>query len=128
MTNSKWIAQTNDCKSNPLQGSVTQCSKNELIRVGLKRLFLFWLGATICVFIPILHFFLVPLFFIIGIIAFIRTQRCNLKIQSASYLCPSCQVQNKIKEVWFEENYRARCEACAIQVIITEESIEVTEC
>jgi len=54
-------------KTTPAKMFILQFTDKEQKIRALKALFKFWLIATVCVLIPVAHFILVPLFFIMGI-------------------------------------------------------------
>ncbi len=115
---SAWIVRTNAFKATPLEATVVQCLRGELVSKAIKTLFSFWGIAVLCVFIPVLHFFLVPLFLIIGIFFSIRTLKYKFTIRVGSFLCPECSKHNSIKNLWFAAEARFRCAHCAAQIVI----------
>jgi hypothetical protein len=65
-------------------------SPQEKVLNSFKKLALFWLIAIFCVFIPALHFFLVPLFLGLGIYFFLKTFKVNSRIVKGDTTCPAC--------------------------------------
>ncbi len=79
---------------------------------ALKILGILWLIAGFTVFVPILHFVLVPLFAILGVVGFVSAWMTKAKIKEGEFVCPSCKVQNKMtpQDESFPKNIR--CTSC----------------
>ena len=79
------------------------------------------LGATaICVFIPVAHFFLVPVgLLLVTPIMTVSTFRMKTKIISASITCPACN--NPLTVLTSQERYPIyeNCAGCHRQITIT---------
>lgn len=68
---------------------LTRFSKNDRIKRGFSGLGLCWLAAVAAVFIPILHFFLVPLFLVCGpIVFYFKFKQLDAK-EKVEGSCPS---------------------------------------
>ena len=59
-------------------------------RRALRHLGLCWGGAVVSVFIPVAHFFLVPGFFLAGIVFLVMDLRTPQLVQAARGTCPDC--------------------------------------
>ncbi len=64
--------------------------KEQTIR-AIKTLLKFWGIAACCVLIPVAHFFLVPLFFIMGIVKAFKLKNKAEEGLDAQGKCPACQ-------------------------------------
>jgi hypothetical protein len=119
-TMGQWIARTNDCKESLIQAEVTSCTRQNLLPLAFKKIGMFWGAGLLCVFIPVFHFVLVPLFLLIGIIAFFKTLKFKYQIAEGFYNCPACTEKNILKNMWFQDELRSHCEKCRIQIVILE--------
>lgn len=118
----KWILRTNDFKSNPLEASIVVCDRTQAVTRGLGQLVKFWIIGLFCILIPVLHFFLVPAFFITGIYFLIKSLKYKYRIENTgSALCPSCQKKIEIKALWFESQVRFGCSHCSEQLVLESE-------
>ena len=109
---------TNDFKEALFQGEIRECQKKEKLVAAVKKLITFWGLALISIFIPVLHFVLVPLFILVGIgFFFVQFQKTHL-IHRLSFKCPDCDQENRIEKMYFKETVRFRCEACSAQLIL----------
>jgi len=61
-----------------------------LARAG-KRLGILWGAAIVCLFIPIVHFLLVPLFLITGLALAIVAFLGSIRIIGSELICPDCK-------------------------------------
>lgn len=112
-----WILQTNDFKKIELSGSaVTTPLRKEVTILSLKKLALFWGLSLFCVFIPVLHFLLTPLFFFLGILTFLKQHRNTHFIKEMTIPCPSCQQSLVLKNLYFLEDKKINCDHCANQL------------
>ncbi len=68
----------------------------ERIVRALKALGMFWGLAAVSVFIAVAHFFLVPGFFITGIVLFFRRLKPGSIIAKARGTCPNCLTEQKL--------------------------------
>ncbi len=64
--------------------------KERIIR-GLKFLGIFWGSAILAVFIPMLHFILVPLLFLVGIIIAAFVSQTKSVVLGGESVCPKCE-------------------------------------
>src|SRR6476661_6597993 len=68
-------ARTIDGRERKMQAKIHEIVGKERTRRALKVLGIFWGLAIACVFVPILHFILVPLFTLVGIWLALRAFR-----------------------------------------------------
>lgn len=117
--NKKWVLRSNDFKTSPVNASIHSCDKSEAMVGGAGQLLKFWVMAFFCIFIPVLHFFLVPGLFLIGIYVFLKSTKFKFHIsQSGSADCPCCHNQIELKELWFESQVRFSCQHCSEQLVL----------
>lgn len=115
---SNWVLRTNDFKFFPFAGESIACTKNDLVLQSLKKLSLFWGIGFLCVFIPMLHFFLVPGFIIAGIYSFLKQYKNTHHLLAGSFRCPSCDETSEVKNLYFHEDSKISCSNCARQLTI----------
>ena len=111
-----WILQTNDYKKTDLAAFISEPNRKDITLLSLKKLALFWAIALFCIFIPVLHFLLTPLFFLIGILAFTKQHRNTHFIKQAIVACPSCQQNLIFKDLYFSESNKINCDHCVVQL------------
>lgn len=111
-----WILQTNDFKKIQLPDSIEQPSGKDIMILSLKKLGFFWAISLFCIFIPVLHFFLTPIFFLVGILAFLTQYRNTHFIKELHVACPSCQQNLILKKFYFSEDKKITCDHCATQL------------
>ncbi|MGZ3690219.1 MAG: hypothetical protein ACXVAX_01875 [Pseudobdellovibrio sp.] len=113
-----WMLRTNDFKKEILNLEIVPCTKNELVILSFKKLALFW-GLAICsVFIPVLHFVLVPSFLIVGVVAFMKQYKNTHLIKGGIYICPECKRDFEMKPIYFMEGKKIDCSLCGTQLSI----------
>ena len=117
--NATWIIKSPNNKTTPLEAEVLSCNRKELMPRGLKRMAKFWGIALACVVVPVLHFILVPGFFILGIYFGSETLKLKYKIIDGTFTCPDCNKTNCLKDLWFKETQAPICQECGVQVILT---------
>jgi hypothetical protein len=84
------------------------------------RLGFFWLLAIFCIFIPVLHFFLVPGLLLVGLIQFFQQVKNPNWIAKGLVLCPSCQSEISFKNYLWRNGLRIRCSSCSLQLTFTD--------
>ncbi len=113
-----WIVRTNDFRQSNIQGAATKCTKKSLIGLALKKLCIYWTIAVFTVFIPVLHFILVPLFLFLGFYIFNKHLKTTDVIAIAEFRCPTCEKTNTINQFYFTEDFRLNCRQCAVQLVV----------
>jgi hypothetical protein len=79
---------------------------------ALKSLFTWWGIALVCVFIPLAHFILVPLFFIVGIIMPLSAYNKKSMITGGEGTCPFCSKPFKVAAAPDRWPLQDICENC----------------
>lgn len=123
MENSKLQAVTVSVRNDLEKQSVSQLSVCSLstggkFKYATKSLAICWGIALLCVFIPILHFFLVPLGLIIGLFLFYRNFKFQELLLDGQISCPGCQHQFQAKTVAFNWPKQESCSACGLELIL----------
>jgi hypothetical protein len=72
-----------------------------------------------CVFIPILHFVLVPVFFLLTIAAGINAYLTSAKIDGGQSTCPSCKAPFTLANESYSFPKDFRCRACSVTLHLT---------
>lgn len=75
---------------------VLRLDGTDRLRRALKHLGICWGGAVLGVFIPVAHFFLVPGFFIAGIVMVVRDLRIGELVRQARGRCPDCGTEQTL--------------------------------
>ncbi len=91
---------------------------SQLMQRSFKKLGICWGIALACVFIPILHFVLVPGFIITGIILFFANFSKKTVLQASKLTCPKCHDLFELSErkiVWPTSDI---CEHCSSHINI----------
>ena len=79
---------------------------------GAVRLLGAWAVAVACVFIPLLHFVLVPGFFLAGPVLAWLAVRASVRVTSASITCPKCGKDAPIEAGTTGWPVSMRCSSC----------------
>src|SRR5437868_584948 len=87
-------------------------SPRAVLTNSLKKLLMFWGAALLSVFLPVVHFVLVPLFFILGIFFAFRARKFRYEIISGQIHCPRCKGAVKIEKAVFFEHHQEICQNC----------------
>jgi len=85
--------QVETISGSPTSGEIvtTKLSKNQRMNTALKKLGIFWGIAIFSVFLPVLHFFLVPLFLILGVVFGMKSYNVDSFLESGNGSCPHCK-------------------------------------
>jgi hypothetical protein len=78
-----------------------------------------WFIALVCVAIPVLHFFLVPLGLIAGVVAFFYKLQLHERRKQTEIKCPSCEKPLVIKAGSFNWPLKETCGECRSGLLIT---------
>lgn len=119
------FATTGDERRGPGQIALYRFSKQEILFNSLKKLALFWGLAVVSVFIPVMHFFLVPGFFLLGIFVFFRTFRAKAKVLHGFVACPHCHHEIRIPAGLIDWPLKEICQNCVNTVRISPEAVEL---
>ena len=91
----------------------------ERVLNGAKFLGLFWLVGALCVLIPVMHFFLVPLAAIAGlVIFFLKISQKEIR-QNGSIKCPKCGHVIALKGGTFNWPLTDTCPNCRFGFVVT---------
>ncbi len=108
----KWISKNRDGQSSPLLAEIKTCTSKDTMRKFFKTLLTYWGIALACVLIPLLHFVLVPGFFLAGIYMASKAFEFRYQLVEGSFDCPTCQKKVHLKDRWFESDTTAHCDSC----------------
>ncbi len=84
------LANVNDDRRTEGYAIVHFFSHAERMQQSLKKLGLFWGLAVLCIFIPVFHFVLVPLFLGLGVYFALRSRKSEGSIIRGETSCPHC--------------------------------------
>lgn len=113
-----WKLKTNDFKESLVTGNVVACEKKDTIFLSLKKLGLFWILAAFSVFIPLMHFILVPAFLGLGIFAFLSQYKNKFYLEKANCQCPQCMQSFALNKFYFFDGKKLGCTHCMAQLNI----------
>jgi hypothetical protein len=95
-------------------------TSSERMKMALKRLGIFWLVALLFIPVPILHFIFVPLFLVVGLVAFyLGVTSSRERIAGGKAVCPLCQSPIEIPSRAFARTFKAVCPSCRHEVRIS---------
>ncbi|MFV3409191.1 hypothetical protein ACNH6C_11320 [Bdellovibrio bacteriovorus] len=94
-------------------------SPREVLIKSLQKLGMFWGLAIFSILLPVVHFVLTPLFFILGIYLSVRARKFRHEILSGSIHCPHCKTPVTIGKAAFFEEHTEICQNCASVVRIS---------
>lgn len=86
-----------------------------------KALAIWWFAAVLFVFVPVFHFFLVPLSFIIGIVDSYRRAQLSYRFLDQTLDCPNCKAQFSVDTRAFNWPKRTECPKCLARLLIDED-------
>lgn len=101
------------------------------LKRSLKTFFIFLGAAVFSVLIPVLHFFLVPVFLILSVFLSYRKFNEILSINLQNLNCPGCETKLSASETTLKRNdsiIRLSCEGCrkGLTIIFEEDLNEVS--
>ncbi len=91
------------------------CLMKERIQKSFKAFAIFFGLAIFSVFIPVLHFFLVPVFLILSVYLSYKKMKEIYVLDLSSLSCPGCSGKYKITQLGvsdLDQQVRLDCEAC----------------
>ena len=94
------------------EAEVAELSTSERLGRASLRGGIFTAVAVVCVLVPMLHFVLVPGFFITAIVAFIVTFRQTHLIESIRGTCPACSQPIEFTRLKFLPLLKESCPKC----------------
>jgi hypothetical protein len=89
-----------------------ELNSSQKMKRSLQCLGAFWAGSVLSVLIPILHFVLVPGFFIAGIVLSVRLYRQDILLKDVEGVCPNCQKPLIFKKLVYGPEMKERCANC----------------
>jgi hypothetical protein len=92
--------------------------KGERVARALKMLGILWFIMFIVIFVPVLHFVLVPLFFVLGLVLATTTYLETGMVTEGKIKCPNCSAEivfEKESESWPRVQ---RCPGCSFTLKI----------
>ncbi len=97
---------------------IRRLSKAARLKNALTALGICWAASIAFVFIPVLHFFLVPASFIFGIYLFFQKYNETEYCAGASLVCPKCKAALKVKAGPVQWPLRDLCANCRTDIVI----------
>lgn len=113
------IANSNFDKIEYGLAEIRNFSPCEILQKSIKQLVMFWGLAIVSVLLPVVHFILVPLFFVMGAYLAVRARKFKQEIISGSVNCPQCKQPVTIKKSPFLEEHTEICQNCTSVVKIS---------
>lgn len=93
-------------------------SSSDRMKISAQKFGLFFALAVASVFIPVLHFVLVPVFLILAVVLGIKSYSTLYRLHfEAPALCVQCQQPFK-NELLLNESLRLKCDGCASHYLI----------
>ena len=110
--------RTNEAVSNEAVLEVAHLAPPERLFRAFIGLIVCWLVAGLCILVPVLHFFLVPMGALAGIGVFFYKIR-QMELRSATKIdCPKCGSKITLKKAAFNWPMRDTCNACRTELTI----------
>lgn len=108
----KIIMLSDQSKSAEIFGTLQILTSKERLKIAAKKFLLFFALAVVSIFVPVLHFVLVPTFLLIAVIMGIREYSIKYKLENGNGTkCPGCTAP--LKEKYFlETSLQIKCDAC----------------
>ena len=106
---------------------VRRVNKRGRLTAALKAFGTCWLAAVAAVFVPLLHFILVPSLLLLGPAMFIWKLGEHVTLLSADGSCPACgeEIVHRVR-LRAAEHTRVRCDACGRGVELAIPAAELT--
>lgn len=92
--------------------------KSERVKRALKMLGVLWFVMFIVAFVPVLHFVLVPLFFVLGMVLATTTFLETSMVREAKINCPNCNTEIHIEKETESWPRTIRCSGCSFTLKI----------
>ena len=104
-------------------GEIAPLSGSDRFKIAAKSLVICFLAAIVFVFIPVLHFILVPVALLAGIILFFRSFKLSNYLKSPTVIsCPQCKKEVSLKQGPFNWPILTECLQCRSGISINKES------
>lgn len=88
-------------------------NKNEKIQRALKKMAMFWGASLLAILLPVVHFVLVPLLFVLGIFFFFQVMKTDGEVLGGNITCPSCQTEATLQPDLLQWPLKEICQNCA---------------
>ena len=111
------ILTSDQSKSFDLNQQIVKLNPQQRFQRAIKKFGLFLGLAIFCIFIPVFHFILVPLFLLIAIISGWKTYTVEFELDLESQKCLQCQ-QNLNPVYYLGPDLRFRCEHCHSHYVV----------
>lgn len=95
-------------------------SRSELRKKGLRAAMPFWLAAIPCIFIPLLHYLLVPVLLAIGFLQGRSFWKGKALYKSGKVTCPRCKKGLEFNDLPLESPLKVLCSSCGYQLRLYE--------
>lgn len=95
---------------------------NQRFMVAAKKAGLFFLFAFVSIFVPVLHFVLVPLFLLVMVWTFFHQYKFKTWISEFKYTCPGCKQQAVVVAQAFAWPLYFNCDHCHAKLKIDPEA------
>lgn len=116
----KLTLSTDTSKNLLPDAKLIKLTNSERTKLAAKKFFFMFLLALAAVFIPVLHFFLVPLFLILSVVFGIKTYGTMYRLCfNNETKCIECQKPFK-SEIFLDESLRVKCPNCLVHYIAEE--------
>lgn len=111
----KYSFRVESSKSNESHGSIVQIqlSEAQARKNALKAMALLWGIGVLSIFLPVIHFFSVPLFLIAGLVAFFTLKKRTSRIAETELKCPDCGANIDSNQIEIGKDiFDTYCESC----------------
>jgi hypothetical protein len=97
---------------------VTDFSKGSRMMRAMRAIGICWGAAVFAILVPIVHFFLVPFFLLLGIFMFFQQYGLRMSLVRGQVRCPSCNSDVPLKAGAFDWPKREICGNCRADLLI----------
>ncbi len=112
------LVQARDGRQQPGQWAYETVSGVEHFKMAALRVASFWGLAAFFVFVPVLHFVLVPAAFVAGIYFGIKSTRYTQRLLTLTTICPSCEKPLQEKALLFRDSLDFKCPSCSCNLTV----------
>ncbi len=101
---------------------ILEWNRSERLAIAVRTWVLFWLAAIGFIFIPFIHFFLVPLCLVLGPILSFHYYRRSEMCNGGTGACPQCHEEFKIEKgatKWPLSDICEKCH-CGVKIFLSE--------
>ncbi len=122
------LSLPNCADTNAVAIVVERAPPARVVRAGVALAFL-WGAALVCVFIPVLHFVLVPTLAILGPVIAVMRLLERVSLVAVRGPCPRCQVDRRFEASGrFRDGRALHCDGCGndVTIRVKPDAIQVT--